>query len=732
MMIVNANINRLILFLNKSNLKKYLIIFIAAFSFISAMGIFYSISNSADSNPNLVWLFLFLGLISFLVLLTVTIIEIIRLIVSFRRKRAGSELKTRIVAVFALIAITPALIVAIFAAVFFEKGIEGWFSKRVETALIRSSAIAENYSKETKKSVEGDALFISLKLSNYNGINFNNRRQVEYILNNLAIERGANELAVISSNGKVISASKNSYFLPSDISPNEIFSSQKTNNSPLFFLETNNNLISVVTPIIGHIGLYLYFSRYLDPVITYNLRSVREAINDYTIAKKQSDGNKITFTMVFLAVSLLLLLLAIWLGIAFANSLIYPISLLITGSEKISKGDLNFKIPDEKYKNNEIFKLIKSFNKMIKQLFDQRKELVTANKQIDDRRRFTESVLTGVKSGVLGVDSDDRIFLVNRSALELLEADASKIIGTKAYEIFPDLSKFLIESKNDKNIFKEKQIDYKLKGRKKTFIVGISFESQKDFDAGYVVTIENITELIKVQRSAAWSDIARKIAHEIKNPLTPIQLSADRLKHKYLKLIDKDKDIFVSCIDTIIRQVATMHRMVNEFSTFAKMPRPIFQNVNIKEIILGNVSMTRLANKDIEITSNTESISIKKIRADANLINQAFNNLVKNSINAIKERQNKKNNLEIKGKINIELSENNSLLILKVVDNGIGFPEEKEHLMEPYISRSKKGSGLGLAVVKKIMEDHKGALELNNNNNNIGANVTLSFPISLD
>ena len=726
-MFANISINKLIYFLNKNNFKKYPVIFIAAFSFFSAIGIFFSISNSVDSNPNLVWFFLFLGFISFSVLLTVTITEIIRLTINFKKKRAGSELQTKIVAVFAIIAITPVFIVAIFAVIFFEKGIEGWFSKRVETALIRSSAIAENYSKETKKRVEGDALFISLKLSNYNGINFNNRLQLEYILNNLAIDRGANELAIISSNGKVISASKNSYFLPNDLDPNEIFLSSKNNNLPLAFLQTNNNLISVVTPIIGHIGLYLYFSRYLDPVITYNLTGVKEAVKDYTLAKKQSDGNRITFTMVFLAVSLLLLLLAIWLGIAFANSLIYPISLLITGSEKISKGDLNFSIPDDSNKNNEIFKLIKSFNKMIKQLFDQRKELVTANKQIDDRRRFTESVLTGVKSGVLGIDSDDNIFLVNRAALELLEADASKLIGIRVFDIFPDLLEFIRTSKENKNSFNEKQFDYKLKGRKKTFIIGISVENHQDFKAGYVLTIENITELIKVQRSAAWADIARKIAHEIKNPLTPIQLSADRLKHKYLDNIKHEKDIFVNCIDTIIRQVATMHRMVNEFSTFAKMPRPIFQNVNIIDIIKGNVSMTKLANKDIDILFSLKLKNKKMLKADPNLINQAFNNLIKNSINSIKEKQKKNMETKFTGKINIELSKVQTLCYLKVIDNGIGLPKNKDHLTEPYISRNKGGSGLGLAVVKKIMEDHKGFLELNNNKKE-GANVTLLFP----
>ena len=713
--------------LSINNFKKTFIPFTFLFCFSSAIGVFYSIHNTADSNPKTIWFFLFFGLISFLLLLFLISLELSRLVSNIRKNTAGSKLRSKTVGVFATIAIMPVIIVAILAVIFFERGIEAWFSKRVQTALEKSAAIAENYAVELRKKVEGDALFISLKLSNYSGSSFNNRLQLNFILNNLAIERGANELAIINSNGNIISASKNSFFLPNNISPNNIFANRKDKSSPLVFTnDTKNNNLSVITPIIGHFGYYLYLSKYLDPSMIYNLKSVKKAVDDYVVAKKSSEESKITFTMVFLSVALILLLLSVWLGIGFANSLIDPISSLISASESVSSGNLKVRIPNDKKKTDEVSLLIGSFNRMVKQLYDQRKDLVTANEQIDTRRRFTESVLTGVKSGVLGIDTNDKIFLVNKSALELLENDASKLIGIKIFEIFPALASAIKDIKNLKLLFKEEQIDYTIKGKKKKFLVRVSFENYKSLNSGYVVTIENITELIKIQRAAAWSDIAKKIAHEIKNPLTPIQLSADRLKYKYLNKISDEKNVFINCIDTIIRQVSTIHRMVNEFSTFAQMPRPIFEKTNINEIVNGSISMTKLANPKLSINSNLENLRPINLKIDANLINQALNNLFKNSINAIGEKKDENN----QGKIYIELNKINNLCYLDFSDNGNGFPSDKEHLLEPYISRSKKGSGLGLAVVKKIMEDHKGSIELSNNYNKKGAKVRLILPIN--
>ena len=714
--------------LNLINIKKYFVIFISFFSFITALGIYYSIYNSVDSNPKLIIFFLLLGLISFLILFFSISNEIIRLFINIKKQTAGSNLQKKIVGVFAAIAITPVLIVALFAVIFFEKGIEGWFSKRVSTALDKSAAIAENYTKELRKRVEGDILFASLMLSQINEINYKNTANVERIINRIALERGANELAIITSKGSILFASRNSFLLPRNISPAQIFSARSNTDSPIVYLETDNNRINLMTPIIGHIDLYLYFSRYLDPIIIYNLRSVKQAINDYNLAKKENTGSRITFSMVFISVAILLLLLAIWLGINFANSITYPIAQLIEASDRISKGNLNFDIKPQINKKNEIYKLIASFNKMIKQLYDQREDLVTANQQIDERRRFTESVLTGVKSGVLGVTGEDKIFLANKSALELLSIDASKLIGKRIYDTFPQIKGFIEEDGLTDTQYKEKQIDYFIKGKKNTFIIGVSFENYRNFDSSYVITIENITEMIKIQRAAAWSDIAKRIAHEIKNPLTPIQLSADRLKYKYLSSINKDKETFINCIDTIIRQVSSIHRMVNDFSTFTKMPRPIFENIYINKLILSSISMLKLANKKVLINSRIDKKKNILLKADPNLINQAFNNLAQNALNAINEKNILINNY--RGEITIGLESENNFCRLTITDNGIGLPKNKEFLTEPYISRSKNGSGIGLAVVKKIMQDHNGNLELENNKNNEGANVSLLFPLN--
>lgn len=715
-------------FLNIINLKKYFLIFISFFTFITALGTYYSIYNSADSNPKLILFFLILGLISFLILFFSIIKEIFRLFTNIKKKAAGSILQKRIVSVFAAIAITPVLIVAIFAVIFFERGIQGWFSKRVSTALEKSAAIAENYTKELRKRVEGDVLFAALRLSQINEINYRNTANVERIVNNLALERDANELAIISSNGNILFASRNSFLLPRNISPAKIFSTRENTDSPIVYLETDNNRINIITPIIGHIDLYLYFSRYLDPVIIYNLRSVQQAIGDYNLAKEQNADSRITFSMVFISVAILLLLLSIWLGMNFANSIIYPIAQLIEASDRVSKGNLKFNIKPEINKNNEIFKLISSFNKMIKQLYDQREDLVTANQQIDERRRFTESILTGVKSGVLGVSGEDKIFLANKSALELLKIDASKLIGKNICDTFPQVKGFIKDNRLSDTQYKEKQIDFFIKGKKNTFIFGISSENYRNLDSGYVITIENITEMIKIQRAAAWSDIAKRIAHEIKNPLTPIQLSADRLKYKYLSNINKDKETFINCIDTIIRQVSSIHRMVNDFSTFTKMPRPIFESIQINKLILSSISMMKLANKDVLINTKIDKKKNITLKADPNLVNQAFNNLAKNALNSITEKASSIKNY--KGEITISLLLESNFCKLIMNDNGIGLPKNKEFLTEPYISRSKNGSGIGLAIVKKIMQDHNGNIELENNKKGEGAEVSLLFPIN--
>ena len=710
-------------FLKLINFKKYFLIFISFFTFITALGTYYSIYNSADSNPKLILFFLLLGLISFFILFFSIIKEIIRLFINIKNKTAGSILQKKIVGVFSAIAITPVLIVAIFAVIFFERGIQGWFSKRVSTALEKSSAIAENYTRELRKRVEGDVLFAALRLSQINEINYNNTAYVDRIINTIALERGASELAIITSNGNILFASKNSYFLPRNISPAKIFSTRNNTDSPIVYLETDNNRINLITPIIGHIDLYLYFSRYLDPVIIYNLRSIQQAISDFNLAKKENAENRITFSMVFISVAILLLLLAIWLGINFANSITFPIAQLIEASDRVSKGNLKFKIKPKINKNNEIFKLISSFNKMIKQLFDQREDLVTANQQIDDRRRFTESILTGVKSGVLGVTGEDRIFLANKSALEMLDIDASKLIGKTIYDTFPQMKGFIKENSLGEIQYKEKQIDYLIKGKKNTFVIGVSFENYRNLNSGYVITIENITEMIKIQRAAAWADIAKRIAHEIKNPLTPIQLSIDSLREKYKNQFPNKADEFEKYLETINRQIKDIEKLVNEFSNFARMPRPILKKVNLVNLIQKSLDFILMTSK------NSIKLNVKEkdayIKGDEDQLNRVFINLIKNSEEAFQEKTKKEP--KFKGNIEIEIYSNNDYINCRLSDNGPGITDAKK-AMTPYFTTKKTGTGLGLPIVSKIINEHLGYFSVKNKKNGNGTIIDISLP----
>ncbi len=713
-------------FFSKSYAKR-IVFFLVCLSFLSAIGTYISIYQSADSNKTLVSVFVFSSIVLLFVLFAVISIEIFNLWLNYKRKKVGSKLHIKIVSVFTLVTIIPVVIVAVFAIVFFKVGIEGWFSKRVSTALERSVVIAEIYSEENRLRIEGDVLFMASQLSRIGSVSFNQRRNLSFYLDKLASERGVNELAIIASNGSIIANSRNSFLIPTNTSPNDLFAKRLNQNSPVVFLTSSANRLNVMAPIVGQIGMYLYLSRYVDPQVKSNLQLVRQAVNDYSLARKQSEGRTLTFSMVFIVVAFLLLLVAIWLGMAFANSITNPISSLVRASEEVRSGNLKIRIDNNEDDQDEIYQLIRSFNKMVQQLFDQRKELVTANEQIDSRRRFTESVLTGVTSGVIGVTADTTIFLPNKAALELLETDARNLIGIKVGKVIPEMNKLLFQiSNNNKKIITD-QINIFKGGKKKTLLVRVTKEINKGALSGFVITFENITELIKIERAAAWSDIARRIAHEIKNPLTPIQLSADRIKRKYQNEIVSDKNIFISCIDTIIRQVGTIHRMVNEFSSFAQMPTPRPSLVNLNDLLIGTQSMTSLAHKNISVISNLDEL--KKIEAyvDGNLINQAITNLIQNSINAIEKK------IEVTDKffsaqLEIRLSIVKNNCKISIIDNGIGLPNDNvEHLFEPYVTSRARGTGLGLAIVKKIMDDHQGELLLENKKYGV-TRATLSFP----
>jgi two-component system nitrogen regulation sensor histidine kinase NtrY len=425
-------------------------------------------------------------------------------------------------------------------------------------------------------------------------------------------------------------------------------------------------------------------------------------------------------------VALLLLVVAVWVGLNFATQIVRPIGGLVTAAERVRGGDLSARVP-EAGANDEFASLSRAFNRMTNQLESQQRELVEANRQLDFRRRFTETVLAGVSAGVIGLDDFGHINLPNRSASVLLGTDLDLLIGHPLAEAVPEMAPLLEEAMRRPDRLAQGQIRIFTRGRPSTLLVRITVEADKRETRGFVVTFDDITELLSAQRKAAWADVARRIAHEMKNPLTPIQLSAERLKRKYLSQIQTDRETFEICTDTIIRQVGDIGRMVDEFSSFARMPTPVMRQENLLEITRQAVFLQRTAHSDITFEADlpTEPVIMA---CDGRLISQALINLLQNAVDAIHARQVAAESAPAAGWIRVRLYTRGGRTALDVEDNGKGLPKDsRETLTEPYVTTRTKGTGLGLAIVKKIMEDHAGELLLDDLESG-GARVSLIFP----
>jgi two-component system nitrogen regulation sensor histidine kinase NtrY len=365
---------------------------------------------------------------------------------------------------------------------------------------------------------------------------------------------------------------------------------------------------------------------------------------------------------------------------------------------------------------------------MTRQLGQQRQDLMDANAQLDHRRRFTESVLAGVSAGVLGLDEDGRVDLPNRSALELLNLAPDALIGRPVSAVLPELGPLLGEISRRPSRTVVTQIQLSRAGEPKTLLVRIVAEREGRETHGYVVTFDDITELLSAQRKAAWADVARRIAHEIKNPLTPIQLSAERLRRRYLKEIQSDPEVFTTCIDTIIRHVGDIGRMVSEFSEFARMPAPVFHPVRIEGLLRETMTLQKSAHPHIRFAIDGALDSLPPVTCDENQVNRALTNVVQNAIDAIEGRQAPDGEALPPGEVTLTASAGDTEVTLAVADNGRGLPvEDRDRLTEPYVTTRAKGTGLGLAIVKKIMEDHGGRLALADRPGG-GALAVLSFP----
>lgn len=659
-------------------------------------------------NPDTVVWLLSLDLVILLVLVMLIAWRMAAVWSGRRRGQAGSKLHARLVLIFGVLAAAPAIIMTIFSATFFHYGLQSWFSEKISSAIHQSEAFAEAYMAEHQQVIRADILAMANDLDRSAQSLADSPKELEKFLQTQSFLRNFSEAVIFDGSGNMILSTGLAFSMAFETLPDTAIE-QAGQGEVVMLTAAGDERIRALVKLSNFSDSYLFVGRMVDPMVQSRLDATMKAVQEYERLEAQRADLQVRMVAIFVVVALLLLLAAIWFGLVLARQLASPISGLITAADRVRAGDLTARV-SEIDTIDEFEVLARAFNRMTSQINDQREELITANRQLDQRRRFTETVLAGVSSGVVGLDKDGKITLANTTTATLLQTEARDLIGQFMVDIIPDLKGLLSQAHQKPGRMTQAEIPYQPKdgGARRTLLVRIAIELVGDQDMGAVLTFDDITELQSAQRKSAWADVARRIAHEIKNPLTPIQLSAERLKRKYLKQIQDDPETFAQCTDTIIHHVGDIGRMVNEFSSFARMPEAVMQQENLATIIRDMQVFQQQAHPEMSITLGGLIEKDVPIFAhvDARQVRQALTNVLQNAIDAIDGPG------TIKMTVLADQSRGNIAIVVN--DNGPGLPKgvEPDRLTEPYVTHREKGTGLGLAIVKKIMDDHKGKIIL--------------------
>ncbi|MBI3513161.1 MAG: PAS domain-containing sensor histidine kinase [Proteobacteria bacterium] len=675
-------------------------------------------------NPSTVFWLVIFNLVLCLPLGVIVAKRLVEVWVERRRGLAGSRLHVQVVVLFGMLAVTPAVVLAIFSAVYLNLTLQGWFGAQVRDLVATSGAVAEAYLHEHQQAIRADTLAVAAAINRDGSLVLGDPERLTRMLQEQTESRSLGEAIIFDGNARVLARAGLTFSLEN--APIRADMVRKARNGEVAILTSEgDDRVRALVRLDSFMDVYLYVGRFVEPLVLSYVDETRHVATAYKASEGALSEIKVTFALAYAVVALLLLLAAIWVGLVIATKMARPISGLIAASERVRAGDLTARV-EEVPATDELGSLSRAFNRMTSQLATQRAELVEANHQLDLRRRFTETVLAGVSAGVVGLDAAGRINLPNRSASDLLSTDLQRHVGETLARVVPEMAELLDAAQRWPERLIEAQIKLVRDRRTRTLLTRVAIEQAGGEVRGFVVTFDDITELLAAQRKAAWADVARRIAHEIKNPLTPIQLSAERLKRKYLKEITSDPETFIICTDTIVRQVGDIGRMVDEFSAFARMPAPVMKSEDLVAICREVAFLQRQANHDVILTVDCPDQPLY-LRCDGRLVRQALINLVQNAIDAIEGRDRSGPDPLPKGEVVIRLREIERATIIEVDDNGRGLPvESRDRLTEPYVTTRSKGTGLGLAIVKKIMEDHAGELRLEDAPGG-GARVSLVF-----
>ncbi|MCL6730471.1 sensor histidine kinase [Sphingomonas hankyongi] len=641
-------------------------------------------------------------------LLIANLIPAIALMVLFSRKVAvrraehgglgSGRLHTRLVALFSVLAAVPTVLVAIFASLLFQSGLEFWFSDRARGMLENTVQVARaTYDREVER-VSNETVTMSGDLAGYLklvaiddprfsegfGRQVLNRNLSEAIIINVGPDGVPRSLALV-----------NPYDRPLEkiITPQKI---KDLGNKPSVPINSSDR-IGALTPLDYGPNTYLYAARVFEPQFRQQIARANDVLHDYQVLLARSRINQLRFNAALLLGALVIVGLAILTALKMADRLVRPVGHLVAAAGRIEEGDFSPRVPVTE-SEDEIQTLSTAFNRMAGRLEEQTGALRNANLQLETRRAFMEAVLSSVTAGVIALDAANRVLLVNRSAEALLRRTQNEVEGQPLGELSTDLDEFMRGDRPEANVLIAADA-----GQRTLAVKRVRYSD------GAVLTFDDITDQLTDQRRAAWSDIARRIAHEIKNPLTPIQLAAERLQRRFGQEVKSDSETFERLTGTIIRQVGDLRRMVDEFSSFARMPKPVFRLENVHEVARQSVFLHEVAHPAIAFALEPPQGDFEMV-CDRRQLAQALTNVVKNGVEAIESRRNRGEHSLAGDRVELRLHEEEGQLIIDVLDTGIGLPEDRERLTEPYVTTRVRGTGLGLAIVKKIVEEHMGEI----------------------
>ncbi|MHA6692284.1 sensor histidine kinase NtrY-like [Devosia sp. A449] len=691
---------------------------------------FLILSGTTNIEPSTtVWTVIWIvtGLLVLLVIALV-VTEAVLLIQARLQGQAGAGMQIRMVTMFALVAAIPAALVAVVATIALNQGLDQWFSERTRAMVESSRLVARSYMLEHAQVLRDDVIWVASELEQAHTTFGEDQERFQRILTALAVTRSLPFTSLVNAQGDTLMraqiAVQGAYpRLPDGITEGLV------EGIPAAIAPGRVNLVGSVIKLRNYDDTYLFVARPVEAEVLEYMQLTDENISEYREYASNRLVFQITFTIMYVGLAVVLLLAALWIGIALANRFVDPIRNLMIASNRVSRGDLDVQVPVQEGRGD-LRDLSNGFNRMTEQLRSQREALVTASQMNEKRRQFTEAVVEGVSAGIIGLDPFGAVTLVNARACEMLDQDEIDLMGEPIEQVMPQLAPTLERARSARRGQVRDQIQLGNETDRRTYQVQLTREGSITESKGYVLTFDDITDLESAQRTSAWADVARRIAHEIKNPLTPIQLSAERLRRRYGARLEDDREVFDKCINTIVRQVGDIGRMVDEFSAFARMPEAAPEMTDLSDTVRQAVFLESV--RLPEITINT-LLPHDAIYAwfDNRLIAQTLTNLIKNAVEAFETIDISGGSLPI---ITVEAQLEGNHARVAVSDNGKGWPKEnRQRLLEPYMTTREKGTGLGLAIVAKIIEQHGGIVELidaePDANGRVGACVTFTLPL---